>query len=187
MLIRAEIVKRANTVLRDWGEASDFTKTYVLLNWSTEIQGITKQEIAVILYPEEIYPSGAPRERPLYKVHSIIQRIRHHPVSDGMMIFSMQRPITVHKGGIGTVTQHEWFIVNITTREEWGWVKARFEKMISGFRSSIRKFNLVIDVPMHERRAKIAKSLDELAEEVSGRIETNSNSEPKKKGRRKIK
>ena len=180
MIIRPDIVKRANTVLKGWEDASDFTKTFVLINWSTEMGGISKAELAVTLYPDEIFPSGAPRQRALNKVWSIIHRIRHHPVSDGMVIFTIQRPVNVNKPGIGVVTQYEWFVINIEKKEDWEWVKQRLEKMVTGFRGCIRKFNGEMQIAIPVRRQKVAKTLQELAEEINT-LEKIPNGTAKKK------
>lgn len=157
LIIRPDIVTRAGDVLSYWKAAPEFAKVFILLDWSTDIQGITTEEVAVILYPDETLPNGAPTTRARKKASHLIKKIRHHPSAEGMVVFAQQR-------GNG------WFNINVTKQQDWKAIRTRFEKTIAGFKTTIKKFDDRMSVSSAERRAKVQSTTNEFVADLEAEI-----------------
>ncbi len=168
MIIRPEIVTRANDVLNSWRAAPEFAKIFILLDWSSEIQGITTEEIAVILYPDETLPNGAPTTRARKKAAHIVKKVRHHPSAEGMVIFAQQR-------GSG------WFNMNVTKQHDWKAIRTRFEKTIAGFKTTIKKFDDMMKNSPLERRSKIENTTHEFKAALQEEFAAIDNNKKRKK------
>jgi hypothetical protein len=147
MIIRPDIIARAKDVLSTWRQADEFSRVLVLLDWSAEIDGITTEEISVILYPDETLPNGAPTLRARKKARHLVDKVRHHPSTTGMVIFAIQR-------GSG------WFNKNIREVKEWGRVRIRMEKTVAGFQSTIKVHNERMKMPLTVRKAHTDAFID---------------------------
>lgn len=149
MIIRPDIINRAKDVLSGWKSADEFSRVLILLDWSTEIDGITTEEVSVILYPDETLPNGAPRLRARKRASHLIGKVRHHPSTSGMVVFAIQR-------GSG------WFYKNIKVATEWGKVRTRMEKTVAGFKGSIKMHDERMKMPMTARKAHTDAFIDQL-------------------------
>jgi hypothetical protein len=162
-------VTRAGDVLSSWRAAPEFAKVFILLDWSSEIQGITTEEVAVVLYPDETLPNGAPTTRARKKASHIIKKIRHHPAAEGMVIFAQQRG-----GG--------WFNMNVTKQADWKAIRIRFEKTIAGFKDTIKKHDDKMKNSLVLRRQSIDNTTNEFKAALAAEIDaSNTNKKRKKK------
>lgn len=158
-----------------------------MLDWATSVDGLTKEELAVIIYPQETHPNGAPTNRAVHRIATLAQRLRRHPMSEGMAIFSIPRKVTVFKPNIGTSTQIAWFLRNVMKKSDWDIVRARLVKMVNGYRGTIKRYDVVIQEAPNLRKTKIAKAIEEMGkvlEDTGGHLKTeptNTNGKKKKK------
>ena len=187
MLIRSDIVLKGIAMLKPWKSATEKAKILVLFNWSSKVEGLTAEEICLILRPDEIYPNGLPRNRPLKHVRSAIHSVRHSALADGLIVFSAPRKVkTTNRSG--KFMESAWFIKDLQEKYEWDKIVSRFQKVIEGYQTTIKKFNVKMDVPLSQRRAKIQETLDSLlaqlkAEEINQ--QGNNNKKKKKRGNQK--
>lgn len=179
MIIRPDIIKRANLVLKDWKSATDFTKVWILMDWSPAVNGLAYEELSVILYPDEIFHNGAPRSRALRRAKFLVRKVRQHPQNEGLLPFAVQRTITMNIPNRGTVVRSQYFVKNITDKAEWEKLRKKFDSTITGFHNTIKRVSKIMDKPLSERADNIIKMTNELGAEL--RLEEIPNGNNKKK------
>jgi hypothetical protein len=155
MLIRPEIVTRGAQMLKPWREATDFTKMFLILEWSGTMGGLTIYEISVILYPTEIFNNGAPINKAVNKTKNLRQHIRHHKINDMLIPFAMHKLVQLPKG-----SKKEWLTLNVTEKDDWIEICKRMSTVIQGYKNTMEKFDKLLDVGIAERNARIRKYLD---------------------------
>jgi hypothetical protein len=185
MIIRAEVVVRGKKLLEPWKSADDFTKMFILLEWAAEVGGLTMEERSVLLYPDETLPNGAPRGRALRKTRNLTRVVRSHQMNDALVPFSLPKKVEINNPKKGKSIQSAWFIQNITTMEDWLKVCLRFEKVIMGFRGTIKRFEGIMDLPLLERKVRIEACLKALENELKEQTGHDGFGTPKRKKRGK--
>jgi hypothetical protein len=189
MIIRSELVTRGAKLLEGWEQATEFTKMYLVMEWSTDVGGLTIYEMAVILFPELTSRTGAPTDIAVAKTKSLRQRVRHSDLNNTLVPFALIKRIA----GPNRKTTAQWVNLNIKDEDDWTKVVLRMTKVMEGYQGTIEKFGKRLELGLVERNARIRKFLEEkkrelqekLEEQERGLIKTSTLSSAKKRKNKK--